>query len=814
MTDEKPTVEARRRRPGSTAQPAGRAEAPSRRRSDSGGSSGLPPSSGGPQLPRSTGSGSRKGGLSLGGIVLLIILYFVLRLLTGGSEETSLSDPNLSQPEPFLQVTEPAANQPAATPARPRPTRPPSTAASGDSWLILLYQDADDKILEQDIYFDLNEAERVGSSANVHIVAQMDRFQGGYAGDGDWVSARRYYVTQDDDLQRVNSDLIEDLGEVNMADGQTLVDFATWAIQTYPADKVALILSDHGMGWPGGWSDPTSRSTDRSLPLASLVGDQLFLHELDQALADIRNQTGLDKFELIGMDACLMSHLEVLSDLANHARFVIASQETEPALGWAYASFLAELTANPAMNGADLGQAIVNTYIQDDQRIVDDQERANLVGRGSVLNSLFGVPSVPSAAQVSNQIYQNVTLAVVDLEVIPELIDSFNDFTYSLQEADQRHVAQARSYAQSFTSIFGSQVPPSYIDLGHFAELAARTSGKRSIGEASNTLREVLAKAVIAETHGKNKPGATGISIYYPNSSLYSSPQSGPQSYTITAQGFARESLWDEFLVFHYTGRAFERGESRVTLPERIADIQAPAAGGIQITPVQASSRSVEPGQSIRLTSDISGVNIGYVRLLVGFLDRANNSIYTIDSDYLESPQTQQLNGVYYPDWGSQSFTLAFEWEPIVFAIDDGQTTAVALLKPENYGASAQDAIYSVEGIYTFAGSGDQRHARLYFRDGQLQQVFGFTGTESTGAPREITPQRGDSFTILETWNDLDAQGKVTQVVQQEGQTLTFNDRMFTWTELYAAAGEYVVGFLVEDLDGNSQTTFIQVSVR
>ena len=40
----------------------------------------------------------------------------------------------------------------------------------------MLYQDADDKILEQDIYVDLNEAERVGSSDRVNIVAQMDRF--------------------------------------------------------------------------------------------------------------------------------------------------------------------------------------------------------------------------------------------------------------------------------------------------------------------------------------------------------------------------------------------------------------------------------------------------------------------------------------------------------------------------------------------------------------------------------------------------------------------------------------------------------------
>jgi hypothetical protein len=43
----------------------------------------------------------------------------------------------------------------------------------------MLYQDADDKILEQDIYVDLNEAERAGSDERVQIVAQVDRYAAG-----------------------------------------------------------------------------------------------------------------------------------------------------------------------------------------------------------------------------------------------------------------------------------------------------------------------------------------------------------------------------------------------------------------------------------------------------------------------------------------------------------------------------------------------------------------------------------------------------------------------------------------------------------
>ncbi len=40
---------------------------------------------------------------------------------------------------------------------------------------------------------------------------------------------------------------------------------------------------------------------------------------------------------------------------------------------------------------------------------------------------------------------------------------------------------------------------------------------------------------------------------------------------------------------------------------------------------------------------------------------RRHNSLYTIDSDYLDSPETKELNGVYYPDWGAEAFNLAFE---------------------------------------------------------------------------------------------------------------------------------------------------------
>ena len=676
----------------------------------------------------------------------------------------------------------------------------------------MLYQDADDSVLEQDIYVDLNEAERVGSNDQVKIVAQLDRFKSGFSGDGNWTSARRYYITKDNDLSNLHSQQMADLGEVDMSDPATLVDFATWAIQNYPADKYVLILSDHGMGWPGGWVDPTGDGRNvPDAPLAQAVGNQMFLSDIDNALGQIRQNTGVDKFELVGLDACLMSQLEVFDVLAQHARYAVASQETEPSLGFAYTSFLRSLEANPSMSGGDLAADIVKSYITDDQRIVDDQARSEFVRGGPVTGGLFG--GGPTADQVSQQLSRDVTLTAADLSAVPETMNAVNDLAYTFQEVDQRPVAQARQYAQSFTNVFGDTTPPPYIDLGNFVQLLKQMGPRGNIATALDGVEAAIGKLVIQEKHGPNKPGASGVSIYFPNSQLYRSPVSGPQSYTKIANRFASDSVWDNFLAYHYTGKAFDKAPDIVAVPDRNQAITAPAIG-VQVSVLKVSSKEVSPGQTLTMSADVTGKNVGYIKLFAGYFDTASNSINVVDTDFLQSPNTRQVDGVYYPDWGDGSkFTVQFKWEPVVFGITDGTKTVTALLNPQTYGAQQKDAVYTVDGMYTDAAGGP-RYARLYFRDGTLQSVFVFTGKNGTGAPREVTPQKGDKFTILERWIDLDANGKVKGVASQEGSSLTFGDQTFKWKSLDAAAGPYVVGFIVEDIDGNPYPTYAPVTVK
>ncbi len=815
--DPKRTVRAGRRRPsGPSTEPRERADAPKRERPDQ---PSAPPPSGGyrPPASRPMGGGLPGGRMSplmiiVGGLFLCIVVAFMV--LGGGGDGGGGIDPSaFEQADQPAQPVQPAAQpqQPAALPT-PLPTRPVnlsggSETTAGQTWTVMLYMNADDKILEQDIYVDLNEAELVGSSDRVNIVAQLDRFRGGFRGDGDWTEARRFYVTRDNDLSRIGSRVVQNVGEVNSASPETLIDFATWAIANYPADKYVLIMSDHGMGWPGGWSDPDQGGAPASVsrsPLGSALGNHMFLEQIDYAFDQIRARAGVDKLEIVGMDACLMGHIEVMSALTPHAYYTISSQETEPALGWAYTAFLSELVSNPDMSGAELGRTVVDTYIQQDQRILNDQARAEWVGRSPV-----------TVRQLTSQLERNITLAAVNLAALPALNDRLNELAFQLQQADQRDVAKARNYAQSFTNVFGSNTPSSYIDLGNFAGLLKQASRSPQVSQAVDGVLAALSDSIVSSRRGNNRPGATGVSIYFPNSQLFKSPATGLQSYNVVAGRFVQDSLWDEYLTFHYTGRAFDAAApSQATVPEVGAAVRAPGAGAITLSPIEKSGDVAAPGQPVLLSSNVSGENVGYITFFTGFYDQESNSIFVADQDYLDSYETREIDGVYYPDWGEGDFTLEFEWEPLMFAISDGQNDVIAGLMPETYGRSPEEAIYSVNGLYTYS-DGEQRDARMTFQNGVMMQVFGFTGEGNTGSPREILPQPGDTFTVQQQWLDLDAQGNVTGTATQMGDTLTFGDTPLTWKELDAAVGAYVLGFSAEDLDGTvAATAFTQVKVE
>lgn len=700
----------------------------------------------------------------------------------------------------------------------PRPVHATPPAQQGESdWLVMLYQNADDEVLEGDIYTDLNEAEIVGSTDDVVIVSQFDRYDGAFDGDGDWTTTKRYLVTQDDDLATVNSEEIEDLGEIDSGAPETLADFMIWAITNFPAKKYALILSDHGAGWMGGWNDNEP-----------VEGSSLSINEIDQALAYAIAETGIEQLEFIGFDACLMSQVEALSGVAPYARYAVASEEVEPAIGWAYSRFLSQLADKPTMNGATLAKNIVKSYIQEDIRIQDDEARAVYV-----LDN-YGVEEEVSPEELAQQEIKSVTLTAVDLQVMPAFMDAFNEFAFALAYVDPAAVARARTYAQSFESVFGEEVPSPYLDLGNFARLVTEFAGSDDLTAAVNTLEKASKKFILAEMHGEGKPGATGLTIFFPVPELLVAVGTAESaiSYTDYVSRFAGASLWDDFLVFHYTnldidpdtaltdlltpeeGQAADIAEYSAPLLEDVEYAETPGIeSDLALTPIEVSSEEIATDETVLLATSISGADVGYIYVTAARYDEESESYSIEDMDFVAADDTQELDGVFYPVWTDQDMEdFIFEWSPTVYALSDGETEAFALLEPTVYGAGGADTEYAVRGIYTFAG-GQERYAIMYF-DGDLvyKRTIGFSGEGGTGAPRAITPRAGDTFTILDQWIEADEDGN--EVINEYlGETLTFQGAPFEVIAYEGYAGDYSLSITATDLNGNEVTEYAAVTV-
>jgi hypothetical protein len=250
---------------------------------------------------------------------------------------------------------------------------------------------------------------------------------------------------------------------------------------------------------------------------------------IDDALARARAAAGIDKFELVGMDAC-SDGPPGSDERAGGARQLTPCSRRRPSRRWAgpTPASSSTLQQNPGIDGGDLGATIVDTYIDEDAAHHRRRSpRLDLYGRGGGYG--FGMSSVPLCARQAAQMGRNVTLAAVDLRRRPLLLDSVNQFAYALQARSRKASPRRAATRKSFTSVFGSDVPPSYIDLGTWSSWSNQVTSDGAGQPAWQCrARRAGCRSCMADKNGAEKPGATGVSVYFPNSQLYSSPVAGP----------------------------------------------------------------------------------------------------------------------------------------------------------------------------------------------------------------------------------------------------------------------------------------------
>jgi hypothetical protein len=251
-------------------------------------------------------------------------------------------------------------------------------------WTFMVYM-AGDNSLSTAGNEDLKEMREVGSSPDVNILAQFDN-----AGDK---GTRRFCIQRGGINEKV-----EEFAETDSGDPYVLEDFIAWSHDNYPADRYALILWNHGGGWEPGdldrlarsertknWNarEASSRSASKlkktffSTTISKILnldspkareiccddgsGHSLDTIELGKVLAYAKEKIG-QPLDILGMDACLMSNLEVAYQAEPYVKYVVASEESEPNEGWPYTAILDILNKNPEILTPKFCCEIVKVY--------------------------------------------------------------------------------------------------------------------------------------------------------------------------------------------------------------------------------------------------------------------------------------------------------------------------------------------------------------------------------------------------------------------------------------------------------------------
>ena len=255
--------------------------------------------------------------------------------------------------------------------------------------------------------------------------------------------------------------LEKDMGRSSMVSPDTLAGFIEYGKKNFPANRMCLIFWDHGGGSVSGFGYDEKVGHNQSMTLAGI----------NSALkkADVR-------FDFIGFDACLMATVENGIMLSQYADYMIASEETEPGVGWYYTNWLTELGKNTSMPTTRIGQRIADDFV----------EVCNRQCRG-----------------------QATTLSVVDLAELQGTIpEELKQFSIDTNELIKNKEYKAVSSARSKTREFAQQSRIDQIDLVDFAKNMNTAEGK--------SLAKALQSCVKYNRTGGSITHAYGLSIYFP----------------------------------------------------------------------------------------------------------------------------------------------------------------------------------------------------------------------------------------------------------------------------------------------------------
>jgi predicted dinucleotide-binding enzyme len=356
--------------------------------------------------------------------------------------------------------------------------------AATKEWTYMIFMNADNN-LDPFADEDFGEMMKVGSSDWLNIVTVTDREQG---------PAALHYI------EKGKNTKIRELGEIDMGDYKTLVQYAKELFAAYPARHYAISLWNHGSGWKHG-----AKPIVKGISYDDQSGNHITTPELGLAARQIKAALGRN-LDLLTMDACLMQMMEVAWEVQPCVDFVVASEELEPGNGYPYDAHMAGLKATTTPR--DFARHMVASF----------QKAYN--------GGVYGK--------------EDTTQSALDCARLPALKDALDGLAKA---------SMAGSFAPQFKKALDQVQKFDYrtnIDLGHLVALLKAAIPAPEFQTAVTKVDQAYKATIVANaTTGDAMKNATGLAIYFPATS-------GSFSAEYLKLAFAKASQWDEMVKdFH-----------------------------------------------------------------------------------------------------------------------------------------------------------------------------------------------------------------------------------------------------------------------
>jgi len=230
-------------------------------------------------------------------------------------------------------------------------------------WLVMLYLSGDNN-LSPEMVWAINEISESRVPEGFAVTIQYDGVTPGSP-------TLRYAIDRETPGRRGPSRgplpfpeaRIDELREDDAGNPRVLEDFIRWSVNGYRARYRMLILSGHGSGSVGDFLHDDQARRQLQPGAMSIPGVAQAISCASENNADLMN---VDRVvHVLGLDSCLMSTLEVASELKGLVWLLVASEGFVPNSGWPY-GFLLEKLKERVRHKEPMDPEAISTYLVHD----------------------------------------------------------------------------------------------------------------------------------------------------------------------------------------------------------------------------------------------------------------------------------------------------------------------------------------------------------------------------------------------------------------------------------------------------------------